>query len=146
MSQSTISSFQRNLSDSAEAKNRFLNSEINSSTSEDDEVEEKKIAKPLPKKRLSSRIDMMLMEQYIQQQKDYLKAQKTIYKLKNEIDTEEVRSRYLKLDLNNEQVKNIELQQKVKYLNNKFSQSLSANVFLFMIILSYIMKLLFKYI
>ncbi len=146
MSQSTISSFQRNLSDSAETKNRFLNSEINSSSSEDDEVEEKKVAKHFPKKRLSSRIDMMLMEQYIQQQKDYLKAQKTIYKLKNEIDTEEVRSRYLKLDLNNEQVKNIELQQKVKYLNNKFSQSLSANVFLFMIILSYIMKLLFKYI
>ncbi len=68
---------------------------------------------------------------YIQQQHQYLKAQKTIYNLKNEIDTEEVRSRYLKLDLNNAQVKIVEMKQKLLKNQKDIHRSMIINIFLF---------------
>lgn len=109
---SDLKKFQTNLDSDKEAKNMFVSKEKerceeeseNESNSEEDEEEHIKIVAPRKIKK-GSAIDTMLFEQTITQQKAYLKSQKTIYRLKSEIDTEEVKTRYLKLELNNLQVR-----------------------------------------
>jgi hypothetical protein len=101
---SEVKSYQRNLNDDREAKQHFVEAEDNDETDASSEEEEHvKIVAPRRKKK--STIDAMLLSQSISLQQDCLKAQKTIYKLRSEIDTEDVKTRYLKLDLNNLQVK-----------------------------------------
>lgn len=103
-----VKNFQRDLDGDREAKNRFVDAEDDSvSCSEDNssDEEEEQIKIVAPRKKKKSAIDTMLLEQTLNQQKSYIKAQKTIYKLRSEVDTEEVKMRYLKLDLNNVQVK-----------------------------------------
>jgi hypothetical protein len=103
-----VKNFQRDLDGDREAKNRFVDAEEDSvSCSEDNssDEEEEQIKIVAPRKKKKSAIDTMLLEQTLNQQKSYIKAQKTIYKLRSEVDTEEVKMRYLKLDLNNVQVK-----------------------------------------
>lgn len=132
--QTNIPNYQKTLNDSAESKKRFLESETPYESESDSSESEKevKVQKTVTKHRkVSNGIDMLLMEQYIQQQHQYLKAQKTIYKLKNEIDTEEVRSRYLKLDLNNAQVKIVEMKQKLLKNQSHIHRSFIINIFLF---------------
>jgi hypothetical protein len=130
--QSNLSNYQKSLNDSADSKKRFLESEGISESESSESEKEVKVQKTVTKHRkVSNGIDMLLMEQYIQQQQQYLKAQKTIYKLKNEIDTEEVRSRYLKLDLNNAQVKIVEMKQKLLKNQNNIHRSTVINIFLF---------------
>ena len=105
---SDLKKFQSNLDSDKEAKNMFVSKEKedseNGSNSEEDEEEHIKIVAPRKIKK-GSAIDTMLFEQTIAQQKAYLKSQKTIYRLQSEIDTEEVKTRYLKLELNNLQVR-----------------------------------------
>lgn len=105
---SDLKKFQSNLDSDKEAKNMFVNKENidseNDSNSEEDEEEHIKIVAPRKIKK-GSAIDTMLFEQTIAQQKAYLKSQKMIYRLQSEIDTEEVKTRYLKLELNNLQVR-----------------------------------------
>jgi hypothetical protein len=104
---SELKKFQVNLDTDKEVKNMFIDKD-NEDSSENDSSEEEedhiKIVAPRKTKK-GNPIDTMLFEQTIAQQKAYLKAQKTIYRLKSEIDTEEIKTRYLKLDLNNLQVK-----------------------------------------
>jgi hypothetical protein len=105
---SDLKKFQSNLDSDKESKNMFVNKEkIDSedeSNSEDEDTEQIKIVAPRKIKK-GSAIDTMLFEQTIAQQKAYLKSQKMIYRLQSEIDTEEVKTRYLKLELNNLQVR-----------------------------------------
>lgn len=129
-SEHEIKKYQRELDNDNEVKNSFINSSHNDSTDEDSDNESSDNAIgiiPLPKKHKSSRLDNMLMEQLIKQQKSYLNAQKTIYKLKNEIETEEIKTRYLKLDLNNSQVKADETIEDNKKLKQDIFVSKSEN-------------------
>jgi hypothetical protein len=109
---SELKKFQTNLDCDKEAKNMFVNKERDdvsddeSISDDEEEVVQEHIKIMAPRKsKKGSAIDAMLFEQTIAQQKAYLKAQKTIYRLQSEIDTEEVKTRYLKLELNNLEVK-----------------------------------------
>lgn len=109
---SDLKDFQRSLNRNEEQKSHFVNKDNSDSESSDSESETVRLSFP-KKTKTTNPIDTMIMEQLIKTQKSYLKAQKTIYKLQTEIDTEEVKTRYLKLDLNNAQVHNEELKRYV---------------------------------
>jgi len=142
-SQCELKNFQRSLDEDAEEKHRFVNAEVEDSE-EDSESEAEAIKIVAPKKpKKSSQIDTMLMEQLIAQQKAYLKAQKTIYKLRTEIDTEEVKTRYIKLDLNNEQVKVTELTLSRKEYQQKYYKLCAINAAFAFIIFACILARLF---
>ena len=49
----------------------------------------------------SDNINLEIFQQLLKCQLENLENQKTIYELRSEVDTEEVKSRYVKLDLNN---------------------------------------------
>jgi hypothetical protein len=60
-------------------------------------------------------IEQMLFDKLEQQYKKLSAMQKKLYELQNENNIEEVKSRYLKLDLNNAQVENSELKTYKRY-------------------------------
>jgi hypothetical protein len=104
-----LKNFQNTLSTNNEMKQNFVESKQNDSSSEDDsdsgsDCDHIKISSQFKNKNKNKNLENMLLEQSIIQQNAFLKAQKTIYKLKSEIDSEEVKTRYLKLDLNSLQV------------------------------------------
>jgi len=104
-----LKNFQNTLSTNNEMKQNFVESKQNDSSSEDDsdsgsDCDHIKISSQFRNKNKNKNLENMLLEQSIIQQNAFLKAQKTIYKLKSEIDSEEVKTRYLKLDLNSLQV------------------------------------------
>ena len=135
---SDLKKFQSNLDSDKEAKNMFVSKEKedseNDSNSEEDEEEHIKIVAPRKIKK-GSAIDTMLFEQTIAQQKAYLKSQKTIYRLQSEIDTEEVKTRYLKLELNNLQVRLDDEVLKNKTMSAVQLENMVLRVFLAMYIL-----------
>jgi hypothetical protein len=102
---SEIKKFQVNLDSDKEAKNMFIDNEVRSDSdkcSSEDEDRVKIISHRKSGKK--GAIETMLFERMVSQQHEFLRAKKTIYRLQSEIDIEEVKTRYLKLDLNNLQV------------------------------------------
>jgi hypothetical protein len=102
---SEIKKFQVNLDSDKEAKNMFIDKEVRSDSdkcSSEDEDRVKIISHRKSGKK--GAIETMLFERMVSQQHEFLRAKKTIYRLHSEIDIEEVKTRYLKLDLNNLQV------------------------------------------
>lgn len=67
-------------------------------------------------------VDLTLLDQLLQQQLQIQLLQKKLYTCRNEVDVEEVKTRYLKLDLNNEQVKNSEFMDEKNVLSKKLYQ------------------------
>lgn len=95
-----------------------LSSDTSSDSSSDSEEDTAKIVikKKKRKKNNKKESSMDLLERLIQQQQDFLKVQKKVYKLESEITIEETKSRYIKLDLNNAVVKYEEETEKSKKL------------------------------
>lgn len=138
--QSDLKNYQRSLDENAEEKRHFIESEVSNTTddesSENEDSEEAiKIVAPRRSQKKSN-VDMMLMEQLITHQKAYLKAQRRIYKLRNEIDTEEVKTRYVKLDLNNAEVRISELTVANRAVQNRFYKLLAANATVLFLLLA----------
>ena len=134
---SELINFQHSLQNDEEEKKNFVSATVTSddddgdSSSDYDDREAIKIVPPKKPKK-NSHIETLLMEQLVSQQRAYLRAQKTIYKLRTEMDTEEVKTRYIKLDLNNAQVRIDELS---KYVNRfYYSCGIIGVVFLFLFI------------
>jgi hypothetical protein len=105
-----VKNYQKNLDKSEENKKHYVQAEVDSDyDSSSDEEKAPSIAKssnhPLSGK---------LFQRLLEQQEANMRAQKLIYKLRKEIDTEEVQTRYIKLDLNNAQVKIGELEEKAR--------------------------------
>lgn len=102
---SEIKKFQVNLDSDKEAKNMFIDNEVKSDSDNCSSEDEDKV-KVITHRKSGKKgaIDTMLFERMVTQQHEFLKAKKTIYRLQSEIDIEEVKTRYLKLDLNNLQV------------------------------------------
>jgi len=98
-----VKDYQRDLNTNESSKRHFIDADADDE-SEDSDQNEVRIIAPV-RNRKKGHLDEMVMEQLLAQQRAYIKAQKRICKLQTEIDTEEVRTRYLKLDLNNAQVK-----------------------------------------
>jgi hypothetical protein len=143
--QSSILSLQKNIKNSDSIKQNFINAHVSDSEGSESEMEDKKrpIKTPHTIKNIST-IDMLIMEQYIDIQRQYLKSQKTIYKLKNEIDTEDVKTRYLKLDLNNAQVEIADLKIALDKSSKSLSKSMMFNagfiMFFLVIAISYLIN------
>lgn len=76
---------------------------------------------------VSSKTNTVILQQLFKQQNVVLNSQRTIYKLKNEINREELKMRYLKLDLNNYQIDNEEKRNKINDLNTQLFVSKSEN-------------------
>jgi hypothetical protein len=99
------------------------NSDSDSSDSEDECQTNIKITK----NRKNTNIDNELFHQLVAQQKKYTKAMKKIYKLKSEIDVQEIKERYLKLDLNNAQVKTTEAEDELAEIKKTLWKSKVEN-------------------
>jgi hypothetical protein len=93
-----VKEYQHDLDSNVQARREFVEAENES------EPENQQIRIYAPKQNKKNHIEEMMLQQFISQQQEYLLAQKKIYKLKTTINTEEVKTRYLKLDLNNVQV------------------------------------------
>ena len=91
-----VSNFQKKLAEDEDMKSGFLT---------DDNSAQRTPRKQKPRQDKEKRsLQELLMEQLIEQYSKNSVLQKKICKLQTELDTSEVKSRYLKLDLNNAQV------------------------------------------
>jgi hypothetical protein len=137
-----LKNFQTNLNSDRDAKQQYIDKQVDTedeSITDDSDVEEpiKIIARR--KKAGKSGLDKMLLEQTINQQNLYLKAQRTISKLRTEIDIEEVKTRYLKLDMNNLQVKLDQQFDKNKEMKNEMFNVRAENFIFRVVVVLYIM-------
>jgi hypothetical protein len=122
LQQRTINELQQHLDTDTKEREHFVNAVVESDSEDSEEKQEIRVLAPRRKNK-KGRMDELLMEQLLFQQKQTLKAQKKIYELQTEIYTEEVKTRYIKLDLNNLQVKNEEIKDKLSKTKVKLSQS-----------------------
>lgn len=120
--QQEVKNFQQNLSSNQEDKKHYVDAENQDSDySSDDEITEQCHRKgprcdtnySVKNRGKGDSINFLLMDQLVEQQKNNLKAQKKIFQLKNTIDVADVKDRYLKLDLNNAEVRVAELTEKL---------------------------------
>jgi hypothetical protein len=136
--QRPVRELQDGLSHDMDARNDFLNA--SNSSSDDSESDVSQACRiVVPKHRRKRDPNTMLMEQLVAQQKAFLKSQRKVYKLKAEIDTTEVRERYLKLDLNNAQVAVEELKEKAKERDEILFYARAENWGMRMVVLLYIL-------
>jgi len=101
MSKKKINEFQEEFAHNEDERNHFVNATVEDNSDGDDT---NKIQISLPKKDKKTGIEEIMITQLVVQQNLFLNAQKKLCNLQIEIDTEEVKKRYLTLDLNNEQV------------------------------------------
>ncbi len=108
-------------------KRDFIDGSVSdvSSDSEEDVQESCRIMVPKHKKARDS--STMLLLELIKQQNLYIRSQKKVFKLQNEIDIEDVKTRYLRLDLNNAQVTAEETKEKVKKVSNTLFYARAEN-------------------
>jgi hypothetical protein len=109
-----VSSFQKNLDKDADEKRHFIDAEESSESDSEDGIR----VVP-PRRNRKTTIDAVLVEQLTNYQAQLLKAQRKICDLRTTNDTEEVKSRYLKLDLNNAQVDAQDSRDKLKKVVKK---------------------------
>ena len=107
---STLHMFQKNLNEDTELKSSYINAENSESDSDysddnNDPKNECKIIFPNRSKNKNIDTSQELLSQLIKQHQVISNTQKKMYKLKSELDKEEITSRYIKLDLNNTQIK-----------------------------------------
>jgi hypothetical protein len=98
-----LNNLQKSLNEDVEVQSNFLHAEVESDCSESDSEQEScKII--LPKRKKNTDTSQEMLHQLLLQHKMLSKTQKKMYKLQSEIDSEEVSTRYIKLELNNTQV------------------------------------------
>jgi len=108
-----LKNFKKNLDTNKEDQDFYVNSEVTEDESDvsDTEILDHDTMFVPPKK--SSKMNSVLLQQLFKQQNVILNVQRTIFKLKNDLNKEELKMRYLKLDLNNSQVHSDELENKL---------------------------------
>lgn len=131
---SQLHDFQKQLSQHESNKQNFVNAEVESSS----ESEQEEVRIVPSRRRKKDNLNIMLMEQLLHQQNSNVRAQKKIYELQSEIDVEEVKKRYLTLDLNNAQVQAEEEKNKRVKTQKELFYSRAENWITRFIILLYI--------
>lgn len=102
INQPDVRNLQKKLYSDHDTVREFIDHDKSSESDSESDVQEScRIV--VPKRRSKHSLDFLLQE-LVNHQKMYISSQRKVMKLKTEIDTEEVRTRYLKLDLNNAQV------------------------------------------
>lgn len=126
-SSSPLNKFQKNLKEDEELKESFVTNEFESSSDDDDDEEQDRCKIVFPKKKKNSDTSHDLLVELIRQQKILAKTQKKMYSLQSAIDSEEITNRYLKLDLNNAQVKFTETNDKLKKCRKELKNKMIQN-------------------
>lgn len=129
INQPDVRKTQEHIRDDMDIKRSFVDNKNASSSDESDDslIKRDNVClsfQPTRKKRHS--MDYLLHE-LVAQQKLFMSSQRKVMKLKNEIDTEEIKTRYLKLDLNNSQVEVADLTDKLDTCKNKLYISSREN-------------------
>jgi hypothetical protein len=109
-----LNMFQKKINEDNDIKSSYISSSALNFDS-DSESDAYKIV--IPKNNRKKNIDTTSQEllfQLLKQHKKLLKTQKRMYKLQSEFDKEEIKGRYVKLDLNNAQVSVEESKEKLK--------------------------------
>ena len=109
---SNVNMFQKVLDEDQEIRSSYVQAENDSDS--DSEEESCKIIIPSRPKNKNTDTSQELLFQLIRQNQVLSKTQKKMYQLQAELDKEEVTARYIKLDLNNTQVKLEETNDKFK--------------------------------
>ena len=121
LSRDKLNIFQKQLDDDEETKNSYVTASKDGSDSDSDsdsESESERCKIVFPKhKRKKTDTSQELLFQLLHQHKQLAKSQKKQYELQSELDQEEMRGRYVKLDLNNTQVEAKEAKE-AKIINN----------------------------
>ena len=99
-----LNMYQQELDKNKETKESFINADNESISDSSSDEEPCKLIIPKRKNKKSD-TSSELLSQLINQHKDLSLAQKKLFKVKNELNALEITSRYVKLDLNNAQVK-----------------------------------------
>ena len=115
--------FQKQLDEDEETKSSFVDA---SNDESDSETEGCKIVFPKHKRKRNDTIQELL-HQLLQQNKELVKIQKKQYELQSELDQEEIRGRYVKLDLNNAQVAADDAKDKLKTTKKRLFKSQVEN-------------------
>ena len=113
MTNPEVKNFQKKLDNNEEVKKAFIfseNSDTDLSSEDEIQISKSKVKEPISNK---------LFHRLVEQQETINKIQKLVYKLKAELSTEEIEARYVKLDLNNAQVKIEDLKTKLKDTQDK---------------------------
>ena len=105
-----LKNFKKNLDTNKDDQDFYVNSEVTEDESDSSDTEILKHDELFVAPKNSSKINSVLLQQLFKQQSVILNAQRTIYKLKNDLNKEELKMRYLKLDLNNSQLHSEELE------------------------------------
>ena len=129
--------FQKNINEDSEVKNAFIKAEKVDSDSEYDSDNKCKIIIPKSKNK-NKDTSQELLAQLMNQNQVLSKMQKKFYKLKTEMDREEITSRYIKLDLNNAQVKLDENKEKLNIVKKQLQNSRIENLSFRVMTISYI--------
>ena len=145
---STLNMFQRNLNEDTDLKSSYVNAEnSDSEDSEDSECSETvestnacKIIFPKSNRSKNKKLDTSqeLLSQLIKQHQVSSNTQKKMYKLQSELDKEEITSRYIKLDLNNTQIKLEEYKEQLETSKQQLTNSKIENWTLRSVIFLYI--------
>ena len=141
-STTNVNMFQKVLDENSEMQSSYVHNEKESdSESEDDTC---KIVFPSRSKKNTDTSQEMLF-QLIKQNHVLSKTHKKMYKLQAELDTEEINSRYIKLELNNTQVNLDETKIKFKSCKKDLKKSYIVNFCLSGIILLYIIFWIYSF-
>ena len=140
----TLNMFQRNLNQDNELKSSYINAENSDSEDSESEIEEStnacKIVFPNSNRSKNKKLDTSqeLLSQLIKQHQVSSNTQKKMYKLQSELDKEEITSRYIKLDLNNTQIKLEEYKEQLETSKQQLTNSKIENWTLRSVIFLYI--------
>jgi hypothetical protein len=140
MANPEVKNFQKKLDKDEDAKKAFIISENSDSDLDISSDEETKISKSKCKETISNK----LFHRLVEQQDAISKIQKLVYKLKAELSTEEVQARYVKLDLNNAQVKIEELESKLKDTEDKLYMAKTENYVMRAVAVLYLLWIISK--
>jgi hypothetical protein len=126
-------------------KDFFINNEVSQEEYSSDEEPLKNDLITIIPSTSKSKTDTVILRQLFNQQNLLLKSQRAIYKLKNEINKEEIKMRYLKLDLNNSNIINQEKESEIDNLNLQVFISKSENHMFRALSLLYSMYIIVSY-
>ena len=126
---SNLYMYQKSLDKDSEVKASFIeaeNEEDDDGSSDSDDHDTCKILIPKSKKKNDTSHDLLV--QLIKQNQVLAKTQKKMYKLNSELEKEEVITRFIKLDLNNTQVKLEEFKELLVTANNQLTHVKMENL------------------
>jgi hypothetical protein len=136
-SSKTLHIFQKSVNEDNELKSSFVNAENVSESEEDSDDDTCKIVIP-KRKNKNKDTSQELLAQLMNQTQVLAKTQKKLYQLKSEINKEEITTRYIKLDLNNAQVKLDETKVKLKVVKKELLHARTENWSARALIIAYI--------